>query len=229
MKFGVVNKSTILNRFVLHTLERNITPLAVITRKTNIILGILKGGELEKSRLGGGGVALRRTPTRPLGIWRPVDLYTILRNPFLVDGPQIFSKGAFGSVIGSFHLPPHPKFEIVFFFSVVLCVIMAECLMLRSKVCKTNVFTIVSLVVCSSCKISLHYDNAKFIFLIWNWNVGGRWKSKSWTLRSMIMILDKTSGKQEQINFCHKERLFGKRKPWTRLESKMYTNKFFEF
>ena len=55
MKFGVVNKSTILNRFVLHTLERNITPLAVITRKTNIILGILKGGELEKSRLGGGG------------------------------------------------------------------------------------------------------------------------------------------------------------------------------
>ena len=44
MKFGVVNKSTILNRFVLHTLQRNITHLAVITRKTNIILGILKGG-----------------------------------------------------------------------------------------------------------------------------------------------------------------------------------------
>ena len=52
MKFGVVNKSTILNRFVLHTLQRNITHLAVITRKTNIRLGILKGGgeELEKSR-----------------------------------------------------------------------------------------------------------------------------------------------------------------------------------
>ena len=50
MKFGVVNKSTILNRFVLHTLQRNITHLAVITLKTNIILGILKGGELEKSR-----------------------------------------------------------------------------------------------------------------------------------------------------------------------------------
>ena len=51
MKFGVVNKSTILNRFVLHTLQRNITHLAVITRKTNIKLGILKGGgELEKSQ-----------------------------------------------------------------------------------------------------------------------------------------------------------------------------------
>ena len=52
MKFGVVNKSTILNRFVLHTFQRNITRLAVITRKTNMKLGILKegGGELEKSR-----------------------------------------------------------------------------------------------------------------------------------------------------------------------------------
>ena len=44
MKLSVVNKSTILNRFVLHTLQRNITHLAVITRKTNIKLGILKGG-----------------------------------------------------------------------------------------------------------------------------------------------------------------------------------------
>ena len=44
MKFGVVNKSTILNRFVLHTLQRNITHLAVITRKRNIKHGILKGG-----------------------------------------------------------------------------------------------------------------------------------------------------------------------------------------
>ena len=44
MKFGVVNKWTILNRFVLHTLQRNITHLAVIIRKTNIKLGILKGG-----------------------------------------------------------------------------------------------------------------------------------------------------------------------------------------
>ena len=44
MKFGVVNKSTTVNRFVLHTLQRNITYLAVITRKTNIKLGILKGG-----------------------------------------------------------------------------------------------------------------------------------------------------------------------------------------
>ena len=44
MKFSVVNKSTILNRFVLHTLQRNITHLAVITRKSNIKLGILKRG-----------------------------------------------------------------------------------------------------------------------------------------------------------------------------------------
>ena len=36
MKFGVMNKSTTVNRFVLHTLQRNITPLAIITRKTNI-------------------------------------------------------------------------------------------------------------------------------------------------------------------------------------------------
>ena len=51
MKFDVVNKSTILNRFVLHTLQRNITHLSVITRKTNIKLAFLKGGgELEKSQ-----------------------------------------------------------------------------------------------------------------------------------------------------------------------------------
>ena len=43
MKFGVVTKSTILNRFFFHTLQRKITHLAVITRKTNIKLGILKG------------------------------------------------------------------------------------------------------------------------------------------------------------------------------------------
>ena len=49
MKFGVVNKSTILNRFVLHTLQRNITHLAVITRKTNIKLGVLKGGNWKRA------------------------------------------------------------------------------------------------------------------------------------------------------------------------------------
>ena len=50
MKFGVVNKSTTVNSFGLHTLQRNITHLAVITRKTNIKLGILKGG-LEKCQI----------------------------------------------------------------------------------------------------------------------------------------------------------------------------------
>ena len=49
MNFGVVNKSTILNRFVLHTLQRKITHLAVITRKTNIKLGILKGGNWKRA------------------------------------------------------------------------------------------------------------------------------------------------------------------------------------
>ena len=44
MKFGVVNKLTTVNRFVLHTLQRNITHLAVITRKSNIKLGSLKRG-----------------------------------------------------------------------------------------------------------------------------------------------------------------------------------------
>ena len=48
MKFGVV---TTLNRFVLHALQRNITRLAVITRKTNIKLGILKGGNWKRAQL----------------------------------------------------------------------------------------------------------------------------------------------------------------------------------
>ena len=43
MKFSMVNKSTTVNRFVLHTLQRNITHLAVILRKTSIKPGILKG------------------------------------------------------------------------------------------------------------------------------------------------------------------------------------------
>ena len=50
MKLGVVNKSTTVNRFVLHTLQHNITHLAVITRKTNIKLGSLKGGLGEKEK-----------------------------------------------------------------------------------------------------------------------------------------------------------------------------------
>ena len=44
MKFCMVNKSTTVKRFVLHTLQRKITHLAVITRKTNIKLDIVKGG-----------------------------------------------------------------------------------------------------------------------------------------------------------------------------------------
>ena len=51
MKFGVVDKSTIVNKFVLHTVQRNITHLAVITRKTNIKLGILKGGNWKRAEM----------------------------------------------------------------------------------------------------------------------------------------------------------------------------------
>ena len=47
----MVNKLTIMNRFALHTLQRNITHLAVLTRKTNIKIDILKGGgKVEKSQ-----------------------------------------------------------------------------------------------------------------------------------------------------------------------------------
>ena len=52
MKFGVVNKSTNMNRFVLHTLYRNITHLVVITRKTKHKTRYFERweGEVEKSR-----------------------------------------------------------------------------------------------------------------------------------------------------------------------------------
>ena len=50
MKFEVVNKSTTVNRFVLHTLKRNTTHLAVITHKTNIKLCILKGGNWKRAK-----------------------------------------------------------------------------------------------------------------------------------------------------------------------------------
>ena len=49
MTFGVANKSIILNRFGLQNLQRNITHLAVITRKTNKKDGILKGGDWKKA------------------------------------------------------------------------------------------------------------------------------------------------------------------------------------
>ena len=58
MKFGVVNKSTIPNRLVFHTLQRNITHLAVITRKSNIKLGILKGGNWKRAAFWGGDYIL---------------------------------------------------------------------------------------------------------------------------------------------------------------------------
>ena len=49
MKFGMMNKSTTVNRFVLHILQRTITRLVVITRKTNIKFGILKGGNWKRA------------------------------------------------------------------------------------------------------------------------------------------------------------------------------------
>ena len=50
MKIGVMNKSTILNRCVLHNLQHNITHLAIITRKTKLKLDILKGGNWKRAR-----------------------------------------------------------------------------------------------------------------------------------------------------------------------------------
>ena len=43
-----IDNSTTVNIFFLHTLPHNITHLAVITRKSNIKLGILKRGETGK-------------------------------------------------------------------------------------------------------------------------------------------------------------------------------------
>ena len=44
MNIGVVNKSTTVNRFVLHTLQRNTTHLAEMTSNTNMKIGIFKRG-----------------------------------------------------------------------------------------------------------------------------------------------------------------------------------------
>ena len=49
MKFGVVNKSTTVNRFVLHALHRNITHLAITTLETKMKLGILKKGNWKRA------------------------------------------------------------------------------------------------------------------------------------------------------------------------------------
>ena len=52
MKICVVNKLTIVNRFVLHNLLRNITRSVIITRKTTRMLNNFKMcvGNVEKSR-----------------------------------------------------------------------------------------------------------------------------------------------------------------------------------
>ena len=44
MNIGVVNKSTTVNRFVLHTLQCNTTHLAEMTSNTNMKIGIFKRG-----------------------------------------------------------------------------------------------------------------------------------------------------------------------------------------
>ena len=54
MEFGVVDKSTTVSRFVLHTLQRYITQLAAIaiTLKTNKKIGILKGVNWKRAEEG---------------------------------------------------------------------------------------------------------------------------------------------------------------------------------
>ena len=51
MKFGVVYKSTTVNIFVLHTLQRNITRLAILTRKTNIKTRYFERGDWKRADL----------------------------------------------------------------------------------------------------------------------------------------------------------------------------------
>ena len=48
MKLGLFNKLTIVNRFVLHTLNNNITRSAIKTLKGTIKIENLKGGESGK-------------------------------------------------------------------------------------------------------------------------------------------------------------------------------------
>ena len=45
-KFDIVKKLTNVNKFISHTVHRNITPLAIITRKTTM--------EIENLKCGGG-------------------------------------------------------------------------------------------------------------------------------------------------------------------------------
>ena len=49
MKFSEVNKLTTVNRFVLHTLQRNITHLAVKTRKINKKTWCFEKGDWKKA------------------------------------------------------------------------------------------------------------------------------------------------------------------------------------
>ena len=52
MKFGMVNKLTTVNIFVLHTSHLNTVHLAIKTRKTNIEIDFLKvGGKWKKPPL----------------------------------------------------------------------------------------------------------------------------------------------------------------------------------
>ena len=80
MKIGVVNESTILNRFVLHTLQSNIRRLALITRKTNIKLGIMKGGGTGKEP---------KTPSGTLKTSRSGPVKYIILSIFLIKTPSI--------------------------------------------------------------------------------------------------------------------------------------------
>ena len=82
MKFGVVNKSTPVNRFVLHTLHRNITHLAIITRETKIKLGILKKGDWKRAE---------KSPVIILYIPAYLDFVGLPPGPVIVAGSVVGS------------------------------------------------------------------------------------------------------------------------------------------
>ena len=151
MKFGVVNKSTTVNRFVLHTLQRNITHLAVITRKSNIKLDILKGGKTgkEPKNCECGRIFLCSLHSNRLLLHK---LYSVCF-PFCIF---VRSKGRL------FLLPPPPpppaNFSRKFVDHIVRLLRKFTYGLIRPRQTYLGSFPVS---ICSPRQISLHYDNVK--------------------------------------------------------------------
>ena len=106
-----------VNRFFCHTLDCNITPLAIITRKKNEILKCGGGRwEVEKSQV---------------SVWLALKTPNEGRQTGVLNLTYLFSQSeCFLFVLFQvFHSPHISNFP----FSVVFCVIMAECVMFGCK------------------------------------------------------------------------------------------------